>query len=94
MTEDDLDRDDGASGEPSPPIGPWYRGTITRVFYGSESGTLTSTTTGRQYHFKYPYVEIVGPIPRVDGLREGMEVGFDLSWTSHGERVSVIRVFD
>jgi hypothetical protein len=38
-------------------------------------------------------VQIIGPIPRVDGLREGMQVGFDLGWTSHGLRVTVIRVY-
>jgi hypothetical protein len=72
----------------------YYRGVISRVFYGSESGTLTSETSGRTYHFRQPSVRIIGPIPRVDGLREGMRVGFDLGWTSRGLRVSVIRVFD
>ena len=59
-----------------------------------ESGTLTSVATGREYVFKQPFVQIVGPIPRLDGLREGMEVGFDLGWTSRGIRVTLIRVFD
>ncbi|HZP42259.1 MAG TPA: hypothetical protein VFD84_12235 [Candidatus Binatia bacterium] len=72
----------------------YYRGVIRRVFYGSESGTLESEATGREYRFKYPHVEIRGPIPKVSGLREGMTVGFDLAWTSRGPRVSVIRVFD
>ena len=70
----------------------YYRGVITRVYYGSETGTLLSEATGREYHFKHPFVQILGPIPRVDGLREGMRVGFDLGWTSRGERVTVIRV--
>jgi hypothetical protein len=72
----------------------FYRGTITRVYYGSESGTLVSEETGREYHFKYPFVEIVAPIRRIDALREGMAVGFDLGWTSRGVRVTLIRVFD
>jgi hypothetical protein len=72
----------------------YYRGVVTRVYYGSESGTLTSEATGREYHFRHPFVQIVGPIPRVDGLREGMSVGFDLARTSRGVRVSLIRVFD
>ena len=82
--------------EPSPPEPPadrYYRGVITRVYYGSESGTLTGDVSGREYHFKYPFVEIRGPIPRVDGLREGMAVGFDLGWTSRGLRVTVIKVY-
>jgi hypothetical protein len=86
-------------GDPSPPAGAsaqgaYYRGVISRVFYGSESGTLTSETSGRTYQFRHPSVRIIGPIPRVDGLREGMRVGFDLGWTSRGLRVSVIRIFD
>ena len=72
----------------------YYRGVITRVYYGSESGTLRSESTGRVYPFRYPFVEIRGAIPRVDGLREGMLVGFDLGWTSGGARVTVIRVYD
>ena len=71
----------------------YYRGVISRVYYGSESGTLVSEATGREYQFKFPFVEIIGPIPRIDGLREGMSVGFDLGWTSRGRRVTVIRVY-
>jgi hypothetical protein len=83
-----------ATAEPTSIGDRYYRGVITRVYYGSESGTLTSQVSGREYHFKYPFVQIVGPIPRVDGLREGMTVGFDLAWTSRGVRVNLIRVFD
>jgi len=72
----------------------YYQGVVTRVYYGSESGTLTSATSGREYQFKAQFVQIVGPIPRIGGLREGMSVGFDLGWTSRGQRVTVIRVFD
>ncbi len=72
----------------------YYRGVITRVYYGSESGVLRSDATGREYRFKHPFVDIRGPIPRVDGLREGMTVGFDVGWTSSGLRVTVIRVYE
>jgi hypothetical protein len=70
----------------------YYRGTITRVYYGSESGVIRSNATGREYRFKRPLVEIRGPIPRVSGLREGMDVGFDVGWTSSGLVVTVVRV--
>ena len=100
MSEDDAP-DSSSPPEPGSPApaadsgarGSYYQGVIARVFYGSESGTLVSDASGREYHFKYPFVEILGPIPRVDGLREGMAVGFDLGWTSRGERVTVIRVY-
>jgi hypothetical protein len=72
--------------------GRYYRGTITRVYYGSETGIVRSDASGREYRFKWPLVDIRGPIPRVNGLREGMAVGFDVSWTSSGLIVSVIQV--
>ena len=84
----------GADGPPATdPEERYYRGVISRVYYGSESGTLVSDATGREYQFKFPFVEIIGPIPRIDGLREGMVVGFDLGWTSRGRRVTLIRVY-
>ena len=70
----------------------YYRGTITRVYYGSETGVIRSNESGREYRFKVPLVEIRGPIPKVSGLREGMEVGFDVGWTSSGLVVTVVRV--
>lgn len=85
--------EDGVA-EPAQEQGRYYRGVITRVYYGSESGMLRSEASGREYPFRYPFVEIRGAIPRIDGLREGMVVGFDLGWTSRGQRVTVIWVFD
>jgi hypothetical protein len=86
------------SGDPTAPLplggARYYPGTIQRVYYGSESGTLVSDTTGREYQFKAPFVDILGPVPRISGLRAGMRVGFDLGWTSRGQRVTVIRVYD
>jgi len=89
-----LDDEEAAAEAASLPAEPYYQGTITRVYYGSETGVLRSDGTGREYRFKAPFVEIRGPIPRVGGLREGMHVGFDLSRTSAGTIVSVIRVQD
>ena len=85
--------DDPASDAP-PHVGSarYYRGTITRVYYGSETGVIRSNDSGREYRFKVPLVEIRGPIPKVSGLREGMEVGFDVGWTSSGLVVTVVRV--
>ena len=72
----------------------YYRGTIARVYYGSETGIIRSNESGREYRFKWPFVEIRGPIPRVGGLREGMQVGFDVGWTSSGLIVTVVRVVE
>jgi len=91
----DDDGDEIGPGEAGAlPVDPYYQGTITRVYYGSETGILRSEATGREYRFKAPFVEVRGPIPRVGGLREGMRVGFDLSRTSAGTMVSLIRVAD
>ena len=70
----------------------YYRGTITRVYYGSETGIIRSDESGREYRFKWPFVDIRGPIPRVGGLREGMAVGFDVGWTSSGLVVTVVHL--
>lgn len=91
IIDDDEPLSDDAT---SLPTDPYYQGTITRVYYGSETGLLRSEATGREYRFKAPFVEIRGPIPRVGGLREGMRVGFDLARTSGGTIVSLIRVRD
>ena len=87
-----------AEGVPGEPVADeradlFYHGVITRVYYGSESGTLRSDASGREYRFKFPFVEIRGPIPKIDGLREGMSVGFDVGWTSRGLRVTLIKVY-
>ena len=91
MTDEPAER--GGTPEPAALHDWYYRGTIKRVYYGSESGTLVSDASDREYHFKFPFVQILGPIPRVGGLREGMAVGFDVGWTSRGLRVTVIRVY-
>jgi hypothetical protein len=91
--DDEPDGPPAAPVDPAPPPDQYYRGVITRVYYGSESGTLRADASGREYRFKFPFVEVRGPIPRIDGLREGMRVGFDLGWTSRGVRVTLIKVY-
>jgi hypothetical protein len=90
-SDDDLP---AAPSDEEPQVDQYYHGVITRVYYGSESGTLRADASGREYRFKFPFVDVRGPIPRIDGLREGMRVGFDLGWTSRGLRVSLIKVYD
>jgi len=85
VSGDQPERDESPA--PATGLDRYYRGVINRVYYGSESGTLRSEATGREYRFKFPFVEIIG-------LREGMRVGFDLGWTSKGIRVTLIRVYD
>ena len=94
----DFPRDDDSADVVAPPLADdaprFYMGVIERVYYGSESGILASEATGRRYQFRVPFVDIVGTIPKVSGLREGMRVGFDLGWTSGGVRVTTLRVYE
>jgi hypothetical protein len=78
----------GAGDTPAPD--PYYRGTIVRVNYGAGSGILR-TGNGREVRFVLPFVELVGG-RRIHDLVDGMEVGFDLGWTSRGLRVTKIKI--
>ncbi|MFI5366022.1 MAG: hypothetical protein ACHQ4J_10390 [Candidatus Binatia bacterium] len=71
----------------------FYRGTILKLARGAQRGTIRSAS-GRNIPFIFPYVTMIGPHRHIDDLREGLEVGYDVSWTSHGLRVSVIRIPD
>ena len=71
----------------------FYRGTVIALSRGARRGTIRGAS-GRQIPFMFMHVTMVGPHQRFDELREGMEVGYDVSWTSRGLRVSVIRIPD
>jgi hypothetical protein len=92
MTERDDDAGESPASGAVEVAARYYRGRITRVYYGSETGTIRSDASGREYRFRGLTVEVRGPIPRVSGLREGMAVGFDVGWTSAGLVVTVISV--
>jgi hypothetical protein len=70
--------------------GKFYRGTIEKLFRGSQVGVVRSSS-GREVPFEFLHVSMVGPLRAYDDLREGMPVGFDVGWTSSGLRVTVIR---
>jgi hypothetical protein len=69
----------------------FYRGTVLKVSPGAERGTIRSAS-GRNIAFLFQHVTLIGPRQSFSDLREGIEVGFDVSWTSKGLRVSVIRI--
>jgi hypothetical protein len=71
----------------------FYRGTIVRLFRGSQRGVVRSQR-GREIPFRFSSVVTTGPLRRFDSLREGMEVGFDVGWTSKGLCVTVLRVLE
>jgi cold shock CspA family protein len=71
----------------------FYHGTIVKLHRGGERGTIRSAS-GKEIAFKFLHVTMVGTHRRFEDLREGLEVGYDVSWTSKGLRVSVIRIPD
>jgi hypothetical protein len=50
------------------------------------------TGSGREVRFVVPFVEFLDG-RRIHDLTEGMEVGFDVGWTSHGLRVTKIKIY-
>ncbi|MEA2627385.1 MAG: hypothetical protein QOD06_3430 [Candidatus Binatota bacterium] len=67
----------------------FYRGKIVRLQYGRRTGILR-TGNGREVPFAETLVEILDG-RRFEDLVEGMEVGFDVGWTSRGLRVTKIK---
>lgn len=78
---------------PAPDANKFYLGVVLTLSRGAQCGTIRSGS-GRNVPFIFTHVTMVGPHRRFDDLREGMQVGYDVSWTSKGLRVSVIRVPD
>lgn len=71
----------------------YYRGTIIKLHHGSQRGVIR-TTSGRLIPFTFLFVSMIGPKRSFNDLHVGLEVGFDVSNTSHGLRVSVLRIPD
>jgi hypothetical protein len=71
----------------------YYRGTVLKLSRSAQRGTIRSAS-GRNIPFMFVHVTMVGPHRRFEDLREGLRIGYDVSWTSKGLRVSVIRIPD
>jgi hypothetical protein len=68
----------------------FYRGKIDRLFRGNQTGLILSDS-GRELLFEFAQIRIAGPIRDFEALQEGMQVGFDVSRTSKGLRVTMLR---
>ncbi|MGD0946681.1 MAG: hypothetical protein ABSA52_04550 [Candidatus Binatia bacterium] len=71
----------------------FYRGVIHSLQRGAQRGTIRAAS-GRDIPFVFAYVTMLGLHRNFDDLYEGLRVGYDVSWTSRGLRVSVIRIPD
>ena len=93
MTEDEGPEGDVPEVDTANLIDKFYRGKVLKVSRGAERGTIRSAS-GRNIPFMFQHVTLVGPHQNFGDLREGLEVGFDVSWTSKGLRVNIIRIPD
>lgn len=76
------------------PVGErFYRGHILRLSTGRQTGVVRSAS-GKDIPFVFAFVEMLGERRRFEDLHVGTTVGYDVSWTSHGLRVSVMRILD
>ena len=50
------------------------------------------TESGHEVPFSYELVILLGDVKKPGELKEGMEVGYDLTWTSKGLRICKINV--
>ena len=75
--------------------GNFYQGRITRLDRGRGWGVVRSET-GRQLVFEFPYVSVLDAAPGgragIDLLELNSAVGFDVARTSHGMRISTIKL--
>ncbi|MFQ5666699.1 MAG: hypothetical protein ACE5I7_09735 [Candidatus Binatia bacterium] len=71
----------------------FYRGWVYKLSRNAQRGTIRSRS-GRNIPFMFQSVTMLGPHHHFADLYEGLSVGYDVSWTSRGLRVSVIRIPD
>jgi len=91
LPESDLPATGLSEADAAKLLGKFYRGKVLKVSRGAERGTIRSSG-GRNIPFIFQHVTLIGPRQSFSDLREGLEVGFDVSWTSKGLRVSTIRI--
>ena len=69
----------------------FHRGVISKLFPSNNMGVVR-TESGREVQFAYDLVIVTGAISTPAELKEGIEVGYDLGWTSKGLRITKIKV--
>ena len=55
---------------------------------------VVRTRTGRDIPFTFQFVTMIGERCRFEDLHVGTVVGFDVSWTANGLRVSAMKILD
>ena len=67
------------------------RGRIVKYFPQSHYGFIKNKR-GKDVYFNVDEIRFVGEKGR-EALKEGIEVGYDVGWTSHGLHISRVKIY-
>ncbi len=89
--EPSEDKNPAELAEAEIPAEKFPRGKVAKFFPNSRYGFIKDRN-GRDVYFNLDEVRFVGDKGPRD-IREGVEVGYDLGWTSHGEHVVKMKLY-
>lgn len=68
------------------------KGEIVKFFPGQEYGFIKDQH-GRDIYFHLNELDLVGPKKAKSFIKVGAKIGYDLSWTSHGQHVRRLKIY-
>ena len=68
------------------------KGEIAKFFTNQDYGFIRDQH-GRDIYFHLGELDFVGPKNNKSYIKVGVKIGYDLSWTSHGEHVRKIKIY-
>lgn len=68
------------------------KGEVVKFFAGQDYGFIRDQH-GKDVYFHLGELDFVGPKNSKNYIKVGSKVGYDLSWTSHGQHVRRIKIY-
>lgn len=68
------------------------KGEVVKFFFGQDYGFIRDQH-GKDIYFHLGELDFVGPKNSKNFIKVGAKVGYDLSWTSHGQHVRRIKIY-
>lgn len=68
------------------------KGEVVKFFPNQEYGFIRDQH-GRDVYFHLGEIDFVGPKNSEQYIKAGAKVGYDLSWTSHGQHVRKLKIY-
>ncbi|MDO8526732.1 MAG: hypothetical protein Q7T03_03480 [Deltaproteobacteria bacterium] len=68
------------------------KGEVIKFFQGQDYGFIKDQH-GRDVYFHLGELDFVGPKNTKNFIKVGARIGYDLSWTSHGQHVRRIKIY-